>query len=284
MGTALTSEQARLLRRFAPQVVLVYDGDDAGRLAAERSIDLLLEEGLEVRVALLPQGKDVDEVLLEEGPDRLREILDGARDVFDFKYDVLAARHDLASVRGRALAAEALLGSARRVRSALERDLLFRRISERLGVAEETLRTQAAREPRSRPRRAAGAAVAPTPDVSPDRDALLEQEWLVAGAALRPLLLPAIAHALSPEEIADPGLASLYRAILSVRAAGHPVHVEALARQVASDPAAAAALARLPDAPRLDERVEDALRALTARKAVLERRRAVQAALGGPGE
>jgi DNA primase len=283
MGTAFTPDQARLLHRFAPRVVLLYDGDQAGRVAAERSLDLLLEEGLEVRVALLPEGKDVDEVLLEEGAARLQGILDGAKDLFDFKHEALAARHDLSTVRGRALAAEALLQSARRVRSALERDLLFRRIAERLGVDEGTLRAQAAREPGPRPRREAAAPRADA--LSPEKDALLEQEWLVAGAAFRPLLLPAIAHALLPEEIADPGLASLYRAVLAIRAAGQPVHVEGLARRVAADAPAAAALARLPGDARLDERVSDALKALVARKAVLERRRSVVAALGaGSGE
>jgi DNA primase len=279
MGTALTAEQARLLRRFASRVVLLYDGDDAGRLAAERSIDVLLEEGLEVRVALLPDGKDVDEVLLEEGAARLEGILAAAKDVFDFKLEVLAARHDLASVRGRALAAESLLKSARRVRSALERDLLFRRIAERLGVDEATLRAQAGAEGGPRPR-GARREVAAAPGPSPEKDALLEQEWLVAGAVLRPALFPAIAEALLPEEIADPGLAALYRAALALRATGQPVHLETLARRVAADTAAAGALARLPEGVGLDDRVQDALKTVSVRKAVLERRRAVARALG----
>jgi DNA primase len=278
MGTALTPEQARLLRRFAGRVVLLYDGDEAGRAAAEKSADVLLEEGLEVLVALLPEGKDVDEVLLEEGPERLREIVGSARDVFDFKHAMLSVRHDLATVRGRALAVEAMLRSARRVKSALERDMLFRRIAERYDVDEATVRAQAAREEPGRrgPSPAPAAAAGPS---ARERDALLEQERLVAGAVLLPALMPEVAALLSPDAIDDPGLASLWDEALAMRASGEPVHLETLSRRVAADGAAAAALARLPDAPGLEEGARDALRALRARRDVEERHRSVTAAL-----
>src|SRR5262245_39153749 len=144
MGTAFTSEQARLLARHTSLVVLLYDGDAAGRAAAEKSLDVLLEEGLEVRVALLPDGKDVDEVLLEEGAERLQGILANAKDLFDFKFDALAARLDLESVRGRATAAAELVSSARRVKGVLEQGILFRKIAERLSIPEHELRREAA--------------------------------------------------------------------------------------------------------------------------------------------
>jgi DNA primase len=276
MGTALTSDQARLLRRFTGRVVLLYDGDQAGRAAAEKSADVLLEEGLEPLVALLPEGKDVDEVLLEEGPERLREVVAAAQDVFDFKHAMLASRLDLATVRGRATAAEAMLRSARRVKSALERDMLFRKIAERYDVDEATLRAQAARE---EPGRRAAATASPVVPPTRDEDARLEQERLVAGALLLPALFAEVAEALAPEEIVEPGLATLWSEALATRAAGEPVHLETLARRLAADAPAAAAIARLPEAAGLEEGARDALRAVRTRKAIEERRRSVAEAL-----
>jgi DNA primase len=128
MGTAFTPDQAGLLKRFAQRVVLVYDGDDAGRAAAERTTDVLLERGLEVRIASLPEGRDVDEVLLEEGVPAFEAIVASAQDVLDFKVSLLEARLDLESPSGRARAVEALAATVAKVPSLPERDQLFRRI------------------------------------------------------------------------------------------------------------------------------------------------------------
>lgn len=140
MGTAFTPQQATLLRRFVPRVVLVYDGDAAGRAAAEKAIDLLLAEGLEVKVASLPEGRDVDEILLEEGAAAFQAVLDQGQGVLDYLLSALRARLDLASPHGRAQAAEALVKTIARVKSHVERDFMLRTLVERLGGGVETER------------------------------------------------------------------------------------------------------------------------------------------------
>jgi DNA primase len=80
MGTALTPEQARLLKRFAEDVVVGYDGDSAGQQATRRALSTLLSEGLTVRRPALPEGEDPDSLRRKQGDEVLLELVDGAED------------------------------------------------------------------------------------------------------------------------------------------------------------------------------------------------------------
>ncbi len=82
-GTALTPEHGTQLQRRTNEVVLLFDGDSAGRKAMERSLDVLLPEGLRVRAAALAAGEDPDSFLAEKGADALRSLVDGARDAVE---------------------------------------------------------------------------------------------------------------------------------------------------------------------------------------------------------
>lgn len=293
MGTAFTPEQATILARHATKVILLYDGDAAGRAAAEKSLDLLLEQGLELRVAMLPEGRDVDEVLLEEGADRLTEILDAGLDVFDFKVAQLGTVNDLKTERGRATAASKMAEMLVRVKSPMERDLLFSRVADRLGVNESLLRAEAARLAGGRRLRPDGPnpggppPVAPAPPVDPRaaqraRDLRMEQERLIAGAIYAPEHLPAIRQALAPEDIVESGLQRLYDAILALSGQGLVPGPEGVARAVADDPEASAALAGLDADLPFHEWVPDALRHRETRRAEEARRQAVLQWLAGP--
>ena len=89
-GTAFTKEHVELLRKYADSVLLVFDGDDAGRKAALRTGTLFLEAGLPVRVAALPPGDDPDSLLRDKGPDAFREVLDSAVSLIAFQIRVLS--------------------------------------------------------------------------------------------------------------------------------------------------------------------------------------------------
>jgi DNA primase len=82
-GTALTEEHARRLHRYAPEVLLLFDGDAAGQRAAERCLPLLLAEGLRVRAAFLPPGEDPDSLVQKAGPAALRAAVDAAQPLLD---------------------------------------------------------------------------------------------------------------------------------------------------------------------------------------------------------
>lgn len=100
MGTAFTPQQARLLRRFVPKVLLAYDRDAAGRAATLRGMAQLLRAGLEVEVVVLPPGEDPDGLLRRGGPEALRELLQGARSFPEFYVQALLEEHDVRSLRG----------------------------------------------------------------------------------------------------------------------------------------------------------------------------------------
>lgn len=88
LGTAMTSRQARLLKRYTDRVVLLFDGDSAGRAAADKALPVLLEADIpEVLVVTLPDGRDPDDVVRTDGVDALRRFLDDARPLLDARLD-----------------------------------------------------------------------------------------------------------------------------------------------------------------------------------------------------
>ena len=100
-GTAFTSEQARLLRRFVESVILCFDSDQAGQKAIGRSLPALLGCGLEVRVALLPEGEDPDSLIRSKGVDPFREIVNAAPRFFDYALERLAQNGSLENPAGK---------------------------------------------------------------------------------------------------------------------------------------------------------------------------------------
>jgi len=85
LGTSLTDEQARLLKRWCDEVVILYDSDEAGQKAAGRAVDVLKEEGLRVRIALMPDGDDPDTLLKRDGPQAVQRAVEGGLSPSDFR-------------------------------------------------------------------------------------------------------------------------------------------------------------------------------------------------------
>ena len=99
LGTALTSLHARLLKRYVDSVVLVFDGDEAGLKASERSLPLLLEAGLDVKFLSLPESQDPDDFIKSYGREAFTKKLQGAKDLFFF---LLQKKHEKIKSLGKA--------------------------------------------------------------------------------------------------------------------------------------------------------------------------------------
>lgn len=93
MGTSMTAQQLRLLRRFTDQVTVMFDGDEAGRKASRRSVGMLVEAGMEARIAHLPKGEDPDTIVRRDGPDAIREAVARARPMVAWLVESLADVH-----------------------------------------------------------------------------------------------------------------------------------------------------------------------------------------------
>lgn len=241
LGTALTRENARELRRYADTVVLLYDGDDAGFRAAERAIGPLAAEGADVRVVLLPDGLDPCDFLVARGGAAFTAVLEGAREAVAFLAARAAAAEGTASPGAQRRAIERCWAPFAEVDDPLLRQLVRRRIAEVFGVGEELL----ARALRAAPaREAEERRDAPNPYPGP--------EEMLAGALLaEPALRREIAL---PARFADAEAGELCRALCAESEEG--VTIEALMARFAEDPAGRRLerlLARLEDMQRVGE-------------------------------
>ncbi len=89
LGTSFTSGHARLIRRYARKVILLFDGDTAGMEAANRALEVCLAQRIDIKLTTVPEGKDPCDFLLAEGGQKFKELLDNAVDVFEFKWERL---------------------------------------------------------------------------------------------------------------------------------------------------------------------------------------------------
>ncbi|MBQ2985812.1 MAG: DNA primase [Clostridia bacterium] len=141
LGTALTQQQARLIKRFVPRVYISYDGDSAGQNATLRGLDILSKEGLEVRVIVIPDGMDPDDYARRYGGEEYLSLKDKAITLNAFKLDSLMNGLDLNTADGReeyAKKACALLSELQPV----EQERYIPAVSRRTGLSAETIRRQ----------------------------------------------------------------------------------------------------------------------------------------------
>ena len=140
LGTAFTPEQARELRRVAPNLYLCFDGDAAGQAATSRSIDMLVDEGLTVEVVALPTGKDPDEYVRDEGAERFKLLLAASVAWKDFKLEI-AFKPVTAKFANPSDIAREMLQVVAQERDPIVRDRYIKAISRRLDISEQALRT-----------------------------------------------------------------------------------------------------------------------------------------------
>lgn len=137
LGTALTRDQLGLIRRFTKEIVLAYDADAAGQHAADRGIDLALDQGLTVRVAVFPDGLDPADAIVERGADTFAAAVENARDFLDFR--IASSLANAKTPIARATAARELVKSLDSLQDRIVRATVLRTIAERFGVAESAL-------------------------------------------------------------------------------------------------------------------------------------------------
>ena len=139
LGTALTQEQIRSLKRYTRNVILVYDADKAGEFASLRALDLLLENDLNIRIVKLPSGHDPDSLVRAEGKERFMALLSQAVDFFDYKIEVLRSIYDVGSIEGKTKVAHEMLLTIDKMVSEVAKFEYLKRLASALNVKEEVL-------------------------------------------------------------------------------------------------------------------------------------------------
>ena len=150
-GTALTLEQVRLLKRYTHNVVMVYDGDAAGELATLRSLDIFIEEDMNVMVVPLDEGFDPDSYVRKNGIEKFREKIGQAQNLFDYKLDILRSRYNPRQIEGKASIASAILETIDKFKNAVLKSEYIKRLAQVLDIREESLLQELKKVKQDRP-------------------------------------------------------------------------------------------------------------------------------------
>jgi len=150
LGTALTKDHLERLKKYTREVVLLFDPDEAGMKAAERALPLFGEGIMYAKAAVLTEGLDPDDFIRKNGAAAFLETVAGAQDLFDFAVERVFSRHNLTTAGGVSLALEESASIIGLIQKKADQDLCIGKVTERLGIREESVRDAVSRSAKKR--------------------------------------------------------------------------------------------------------------------------------------
>ena len=157
LGTALTQDQARLIKRYTNKVILCYDGDNAGKAANDRGMAILTEAGVDVRIIRLTGAKDPDEYIKAYGSDAFARLIKGSDTKFDFVLKTVLSKYDISTDDGKIKASKELCAEIASVDSAVERELYIDKTAKTLEITKTSIEGDVQKALKSRNRAQNGA-------------------------------------------------------------------------------------------------------------------------------
>jgi DNA primase len=142
LGTALTQMQAWILKKYADEVIIAYDTDSAGQAATLRGLDILEEAGCQVRVLMIPQGKDPDEYIRNNGPEKFKNLVDRAISLLDYKIRVQKGMNNLDTVEDKLKLLNSVADILANHDNSIERELYAKSYAEQYGISLESLQSE----------------------------------------------------------------------------------------------------------------------------------------------
>ncbi len=139
MGTSLTQDQARLIKRYTDTVLISYDGDTAGKKANMRGLEILKGEGLNVKVVPLPEGLDPDDVIKQRGEEGYRACLEAAMPLIDYKLSVLGEGVDFTKPEEKRKYVSDAIKIIKTADSSAEQEELLKKLRDKTGITYESL-------------------------------------------------------------------------------------------------------------------------------------------------
>jgi len=212
-GTAFTDSHARILKRLAKEVVICFDADRAGQDAAQRAIEVLLKEDLQVRIARIPQGEDPDSLLRKQPVAVFETLLHDAKDYTKHLLDTACEEEDIASPRGRGAVAKKIAQTVIGIPNAVQRERFLLEAATRIQVPRAALEEEVRKEEvqlrraiEAQRQRAASALANGTEASSEDASAVPQEplqvdvrvEALLALLLSEPEVVPEVSRRLNP--------------------------------------------------------------------------------------
>lgn len=145
LGTAITSDQARIFAKYTKKVIITYDSDSAGQTAADKAMRLLAEVGVEVRVLKLSGAKDPDEYIRKFGADSFRRVLNDSQSGFEYRLSKILSGYDLSVASDKIRVSADVCNLISDVYSGVEREIYISSASKRLGLTPEALKNDVER-------------------------------------------------------------------------------------------------------------------------------------------
>ncbi len=139
LGTALTTKQIDLIKRFTDTVLIAYDADSAGNMATLRSLDLLVKAGLEIKVIDLPQGYDPADFLIKKGRETFQNLIDKSLSLIDYKLKLLYSKYSIKTIEGKVKVVKEILTTLNVIGNEVELRAQIKKISEELKLSEEAI-------------------------------------------------------------------------------------------------------------------------------------------------
>ena len=150
LGTAITSEQARIFARYVKKVIICYDADEAGQGAASKAFALLGEVGVECRILKVENAKDPDEYIRKFGAGAFKNLMERSRSEFDFKLEKILAAHPIEDPEHRIKALEESVSLVASFSSSAVREIYLHRIAQLVGVSADSVRRDVEKRIRSK--------------------------------------------------------------------------------------------------------------------------------------
>ena len=141
LGTAITSEQARLMSRYTKKVIISYDADEAGQKAAMRAVKMLTDVGLDVTILKVPGAKDPDEYIKKFGADKFRQILSQSKSKFEYNLEIILSKFDINIPQDKIKALHESEKLISETYSSAERDIYIQTISKLFGIDQKSIKT-----------------------------------------------------------------------------------------------------------------------------------------------
>ncbi|NQU94821.1 MAG: DNA primase [Candidatus Omnitrophica bacterium] len=225
LGTALTPAQVQGIKRFTKNAIMIYDSDKAGEAATLRGLDLLIAEEMNVRIALLPKGRDPDSFVRKEARPGFMKLLKESKDLFDYKLGVLTAKFQKNSPQGKARIVGEMLPTLAKIKNAVLKAGYLKKMSEELSIDEKAVRAELEKvKPEFRASLAPYSISLETVKEHKKSPASLAEITLLAIALDDAEYLEKIKEELGGENFKDESIAAIFKKITELRKEGKKVN------------------------------------------------------------